>query len=599
MWCNQKLMEAGENFSFSIDGLAEEFSNGVNVATMLRILATARRVEEAKQNGQSTDGIAQEVGHYFRHVKDIRTDDGKKMLSVFCRENLNKCWRFMTQEENIKLGGVNVPNIMSATLKTVLALVFRWVRTYDMAEGGYSELLEWVKSKTGKYIQVTGWSSSMNDGIAFMELYSNLCEDDFKETVGTMEDVLNMTDEERLTLAFRIIEDGPLGVSQMLTVNDLSADHLDKDHKDQLMTYVSAIRAAHKKWYPEYLQSLEEKGNASKNALSDGDAYYKVGLQKFSNAREKSDPVIEQIRTEICEEMRNDSNPDYETYTVKAQEKYVEMMPEYDVSIENFTNAIDEYKKVDHVDVTDKLANCDQKIVEVNEHRDEKKNWLADEFRTDIQIDKAYKMYITGSEHLDVTVTEGTNFINDVITETVTKIKESDRPEVREQLQKDAERKAQDWLVHFDPVRDELKEAEDLFPDNVGKKKCRTKIEEIEITTSEFMEMMNIEIAKVLEESGQNDVLFEDELLQLYHDTTVAIDKLVNDRASDPGLAQITKNPTKTKDRLDTILKEVQGVWGDSDNLRQKVHDRIDAIFNANGYDCKKGTDCCDDCKAA
>lgn len=122
-------------------------------------MATARRVEEAKQNGQSTDGIAQEVGHYFRHVKDIHTDDGKKMLSVFCRENLNSCWRFMTQEENIKLGGVNVPNIMSATLKTVLALVFRWVRTYDMAEGGYSELLEWVKSKTGKYIQVTGWSS--------------------------------------------------------------------------------------------------------------------------------------------------------------------------------------------------------------------------------------------------------------------------------------------------------------------------------------------------------------------------------------------------------------------------------------------------------
>lgn len=47
----------------------------------------------------------------------------------------------------------------------------------------------------------------MNDGIAFMELYSNLCEDDFKETVGTMEDVLNMTDEERLTVKQKLFPD--------------------------------------------------------------------------------------------------------------------------------------------------------------------------------------------------------------------------------------------------------------------------------------------------------------------------------------------------------------------------------------------------------
>jgi len=594
MWCNQKLMEAGENFSFSIEGLADEFATGVNVATMLRILATARRIDDAKQNGQPTENIAQETAHTFRHIKDVKG----KMLPVYCRENLNKCWRFMTAEENIKLGGVNVPSIMNADLKTVLALVFRWVRTYDMANGGYSELLEWVKSKTGKYITVTGWSSSMNNGIAFLELYSNLCEDHFKQTVRSMEDVLDMTEEERLTLAFKIIEDGPLGVSQMLTVNDLASEHLDKDHKDQVMTYVAAIRSAHANWYETWLVSQEDQNNVSKNSLADGDSYYKVGLQKFSNAREKSDYVIDEIRTEITEEMKNDTNPDYDSYVVKAQEKYVEMMPEYDVSIENFTNAIDEYKKVEHVDVTEKLSNCSDKIVEVNQHRDQKKNWIADELKTDIEIDIAYKLYLDGCNDLDRVVTEGTDFIRTVIEETVTKISESNRPEVREKLQKDAEQKAKDWLCNFDQVHDKFLEAERLYPDSSvqGKKDCLDKIDEIDNTISEFNEMMNIEVAKALTDP-HDDVLYEDELLKLYHDTTVVIDKLTNDRASDPGLEAITKDPTKTKERLDSILSKVQGVWGDSDNLRQKVHDRIDAIFNANGYDCKKGTDCCDDCK--
>ncbi len=48
--------------------------------------------------------------------------------------------------------------VMSGDQGTILAVIFRWVKSYDMADG-YSELLEWVKSKTGTYIQVTGWSS--------------------------------------------------------------------------------------------------------------------------------------------------------------------------------------------------------------------------------------------------------------------------------------------------------------------------------------------------------------------------------------------------------------------------------------------------------
>lgn len=181
-----------------------------------------------------------------------------------------------------------------------------------MAEG-YSELLEWVKSKTGNYIKVTSFSTSFQDGVAFLELYHTLCEDDFKKRAGSMEDVLGLSPEEKLKvllgtcsecrlhdsvvpllpsslehtspihprrlahlcmqLAFDMIEEGPLSVKQMLTIKDLvtppfldwnvyligcqEEDRLDKDHKDQLMTYVSAIRAAHQKWWPQYQQELQ------------------------------------------------------------------------------------------------------------------------------------------------------------------------------------------------------------------------------------------------------------------------------------------------------------------------------------------------------
>ena len=47
---------------------------------------------------------------------------------------------------------------MGAVERDVLALIFRWVRTYDLVDG-YSELLQWVKSKTGTYAKVTQWAT--------------------------------------------------------------------------------------------------------------------------------------------------------------------------------------------------------------------------------------------------------------------------------------------------------------------------------------------------------------------------------------------------------------------------------------------------------
>merc|ERR1712159_293030 len=99
--------------------------------------------------------------------------------------------------------------------------------------------------------------------------------------------------------------------------------------------------------------------------------------------------------------------------------------------------------------------------------------------------------------------------------------------------------------------------------------------------------MMAIEIAEVLTSDKIEDWVTEDELLKLYHNTTVHIDDLTIDGRNNPhssDLNTLTKDPQLTKSGLDRILSQVQGVWGDSDNLRLKVHNRVDAIFNANGY---------------
>jgi hypothetical protein len=580
MWCNQKLMEAGENFSFSIQNLADEFTTGVNVARMLQILASGKRIADAESAGQTPDpDIGKNVAHEIGRIRDL---EPAKMLPVYRRDNLNKCWKFMSKSEKISLGGINVPSIMSASESVVLALVFRWIKNYDLAEG-YSELLEWVKSKTGNYTTVSSWSTSFQDGVAITELYSVLCSEHFKEQAGSVDDMLDMSPEDRLQRIFELIETGPLAVSQMLTTSDLAPGRLDNDQKAQLMTYIGAIRSAHAKWFEQKEIWEQEKNDSSKTALNDGDKYWKMGLQKFSNAREKVEPVITDIRSEIREDVKNDVEPNYESYVTTALERFDERMPEYDESIENFNKASDEYKKVTHTDVSEKISDCDEKVDEANQHRELNKKWLTDLLELDFEHNRAWRIYLEACDDLDSKVEEGVDFINDLVEYTVEQIKNTHTEEGMEELQRDAIKKATEWVEVFEPVREKFFVAEDTYPDKSieEKRQCQEKRDEIDNTISQFLETVRLEVAKAFHDDIE---LPEDELLELYHKVTNTVDKLTNDDAQDVNLYEIMENPTQTKQRLDRILEQVRGVWGDSDNLRQKVHNKVDAIFNAYGY---------------
>merc|ERR1711968_400471 len=72
-----------------------------------------------------------------------------------------------------------------------------------------------------------------------------------------------------------------------------------------------------------------------------------------------------------------------------------------------------------------------------------------------------------------------------------------------------------------------------------------------------------------------------DELLQLYHDTSNKIIGLLRDR--EPIDEGIPTDPIELKDRLKSIIHELNHLFGAKDSLRAKVHATVDEVFDRNG----------------
>ena len=144
-------------------------------------------------------------------------------------------------------------------------------------------------------------------------------------------------------------------------------------------------------------------------------------------------------------------------------------------------------------------------------------------------------------------------------------------------------------------MKDEFLNLEELYPDSTVsiEHKIKDKLDEIANTINEMKEHSRVKVAETIAEfsTDANDALQEDDLLKLYHDTSVIVDGIVSDRPAgelvDPGLQNLLNNPTACKQHLDEILEKMKGVThvdGDIDSLRQKMHDKVDAVFSAHGY---------------
>jgi hypothetical protein len=578
MWCNQKLSLAGEPDSIPFDKtkMTEKFSDGTFIAKMLQILDDEK-------------------------IKSIKWKPNK--LKVFWTENLRICWRHM-RSKNIDLGGINTTTIIGGQhLGTVLALIWRWIKKYDMVDGS-GELLRWCQEHTGTHATVENFTNSWADGVAFLELYSNLFEG--KATDKNSVHTVNVDEwkgrqvEERLEAAFEFFED-TLQVPKMLLVQDLTDPEDGRIDQTQVQAYLATIRVEYNKWHDKWVEEQQNAVGESQQHENDGDTLFKYGMNAFTNQKSETDVVIKKIVNEIQDQLALAQPPvDYDQFTVSCKDRFVEETPGFEVAIEKFTEAKDEYSKVTHHDVTDKKDKCDTKIDEVNKYRDSFGVTIETLLEDVYAVDRADRFYSDCVDHFDTVIEEGGQTIITIIDETVEELEKCTREEERERVAKEAIVRIEEWTTIFDPLKDEFVEAEALYPDQCvdEKYKCVQKREEIDNMITEFKELGNRRIAEEMEKIHPNDVLTEDELLQLYHDTTVAIDATATNSApTDPGLQTMIADPTTCQDRLDDILEKVKGVWGDSESLRKKVHDQVDSVFNANGYNCVNGTDCCADCK--
>merc|ERR1711957_710502 len=368
MWCNQKLALAGntDNITFNEKAMCQKFQDGTFIATMLQILESGLQEKEVK-------------------IRGIKWTP--KKLKVFWNENMRICWEFM-RVNKITLGGVNFISIMGGrSMKTVLALVWRWIQRYDMATG-VNELLQWV-----------------ND-----------------HTVATY------------------------------TVDNFT--------------------------------------------------------NNWSNQKSETDTIITEIINEITDKLSEAEPPvDYTVFTQEAKDKFRERTDGFDDAIEKFSKAKDEYDQVTHTDVTEKKDKCDEKTDEVNKYRDEFDVRIETTLEEYYQTDRADKFYNECTDHMDTVFQEGGDLMQTIITETTESIESATREEERERIRDEGNKRVEEWIVIFDPLKDEFTQAEDMYPDSHvdDKHKCQDKRDEIDDTVEQFKEMMRIKIEEVMTADHDND----------------------------------------------------------------------------------------------
>ena len=132
--------------------------------------------------------------------------------------NWSILFKFMDKEK-IKLGGVTSLSLSQGLQKAHMALIWRFIQKYDMAEvidgieqhGGIDGLLEWMKPRVHDYRpDFHNFTSDLTDGVALLALYDSIFPNDID-----MNAVDPNKDKDNLQQAFDLFED-KLGVPQLI-----------------------------------------------------------------------------------------------------------------------------------------------------------------------------------------------------------------------------------------------------------------------------------------------------------------------------------------------------------------------------------------------
>jgi len=554
MWCNQKLVNAGSN-TMSVDNMKEEMKNGVVLVSILEQL-TGKRIPGINRNPKHT-------------------------MTVMA--NLQSCWKWLEDEEGVDMGGINVSNAMKGQEKVWLSLIWRFILKYDLDGddgGAVTSLLEWVQPRTEERgIEVGNFTTNWKDGDAFLAVFDSCIPGIIDiEAEKANDDPNGRVD--KLQKAFDLFEEH-MGVVQLLEPADLMVHRID--HKC-VMTYVAAIKNAVAKYETHKLEMAEAEKNANLMHKMNGDKLYEEGMSKMLSARTDSEDalldVTQNAQTKLDEAGLEDD--DFDRIKSEAEEDLAQVTSRFDLAIAKFEAAKEEYGLVDDADMSDEVMKCDDRIRECHEFVENLQINLKKSLDDMIADARGNVKMEEGHEALMDTMTESGAELVSIIEDARVKIQKSKNEQERIDIVNDARDRVVRAQARFGVVKDVYKEAEDLFVSEDKKVEARNAQDDCDQYAEELMAQFDFGIEEALAAAGENDDLSETDLLAIYHAFSLEVESFaLEEDVADAGLE---REPGKARNRLNQIMKMLKDHKSQTDKIRQKVIDSVNATFEVEGY---------------
>lgn len=528
----------------------------------------------------------------------------KPRMPIQIQSNWSILFKFMEKEE-IELGGITALSLSQGRQKTVMALIWRFIQKYDLAEvidgleehGGIDGLLQWMKPRVDHehgYPGFNNFTSHLKDGVALLALYDNIFPE---QTKFKIDEIDGNKAYDNLKLALDLFEED-LGVPQLIRPEDVTGKN---ETKKGNVTYIIQIRNAVKKKEErdeeekklrEKLKNDEEGKRIADNLqhYNRGDELYQQGLTKQGATNGEAEETVEDIMKNVAPEkfaQIGDSDEEYAQVVDECTAMLDKVLEGFDQAKGKFGEAEEEYGKiVPPTDLTPtpekKIQDCHDKEQECDDLKEKYKLDFQKRLDDAIRNDKGKKKLKDAQQKHTDGVFEGGDVLNQVLEQVKKDFDDSHRPEQRELIAAAAVKKIADEADRiFDPIKSIVMEAEDLLDDQADKAECRTELDKIDASKAQMMENIRIKIAELKAAAGEADEMTPDELLQLYHDTSNKIAGLLHD--CEPVDEGIPDNATALKKRLQDLLDEVSNIFGSKDTLRAKVHASVDEVFDRNG----------------
>jgi hypothetical protein len=546
MWANEKLINNGYD-PISVDNMADSFRDGTKITALLQIMT-----------GKKLKGIDW-------HPKDN---------SLVVSSNFSILWKFMKNEEMLDLGGINTLDIQKGNEKIVLALLWRYIMKYDLdADDGSAQdqLLEWVQPRTEKYYEVNNFTNSWKNGVAFLALF-----DSCRPGVVNMDDVDGDDQEENLARAFDLFEEH-LGVSKLLEVNDLMVAKVDKK---SVMCYVAMIKNAITK--DEELQA-QMKHDANAGHCNRGEELFAQGTAKYVQASADDESHLDDIVATAVNKLKDSSGTPEEFATIEAEakESLLEATTRYDEASGKYMEAKVEFGLVDDGSCADRVIACDEKVKEVEKHKQELEDELKERLRKAIKNERGRKKLQDGHTQLDEAIADAGEVLEEALADAYDKIEKSRNEQQRIQAVAEAEEKVTKATNRFYEVREVYEEAEQLLVDEDLKAEAIDGEQKCLDLANQLLKTLNNKLNDAIASAGESDDLDDAELLAIYHAFSVEVDALVqNMTVEDPGV-QSAKGLARS--RLSGITEQLKTMREKQNSLRKVLHAALDAGIDGQG----------------